>query len=616
VNLAIPVRDYVQSLVHPSAREDACTAARHRAFMAPRLAGGLAALALLPVYLVARKVPAPLELVALCGLLAPIGVACFLSRTGRYQGACLLSALTLAALVAVAAMMSGGIASFAAAWLIVVPLEAALYASRRVAMLAAGFAAAAVGLLLGAGPDGLGWIAPSQEAATPAFAALCIGSAAAYAALLARATAALASGGAERAQEESYRALAAGMADVITRHGGSGTVLFASPAAERLLNVAARDLTGQGLFERVHVADRPLYLTALSDAAASGRERSVELRLRPNRNARHPRFGRQFIWVEMRCRALPGAAVLGNPAALPEVVAVMRDITDRKAQETASEAARSEAEQANAAKSRFLATMSHELRTPLNAVIGFSEMLMNENAMALDAPKRLDYARLIHDSGHHLLSVVNLVLDMSKIETGNFVITPESFAPAAVVRGCADLLALKARESGIDLAVQLPRDLPEIVADKRALKQMLLNLLSNAVKFTEPGGRVTLSAAAQGPEIAFAVADTGIGIDEEDLPRVGDAFFQACGSYARPYEGTGLGLSIVKGLVALHGGRMEIASRRGEGTCVTVRLPVDCESRVRDQGGESTGRAQKGSEPRPAAAGPVARLDQQVKKRA
>ena len=155
----------------------------------------------------------------------------------------------------------------------------------------------------------------------------------------------------------------------------------------------------------------------------------------------------------------------------------MRDVTERKTQEQALEDARAEAERANAAKSRFLATMSHELRTPLNAIIGFSEMLMKEAQLLLDVKRRHEYAKLINNSGHHLLSVVNGILDMSKIETGNFEITPEPFAPAQVIGDCCDLLALRAREAGIDLVRRVADDLPEIVADKRALNQILLNLL-------------------------------------------------------------------------------------------------------------------------------------------
>ena len=238
--------------------------------------------------------------------------------------------------------------------------------------------------------------------------------------------------------------------------------------------------------------------------------------------------------------------------------------------------ARAEQERANAAKSRFLATMSHELRTPLNAIIGFSEMMTNES-LVLDPSRKLEYAKLINDSGRHLLSVVNGILDMSKMESGNFEITPEPFTPGTAIVSCCDLLALKARESGVEIKTRIALDLPELVADRRAFNQILINLISNAVKFTPRDGRVTVSAHCEGAKLALVVEDTGVGIGEDDLPRIGEAFFQARASYDRRHDGTGLGLSIVKGLVRLHDGEVDIASRLGKGTRVTVKLPLDCE---------------------------------------
>ena len=155
----------------------------------------------------------------------------------------------------------------------------------------------------------------------------------------------------------------------------------------------------------------------------------------------------------------------------------MRDVTDRKIQEQALDLARTAAEQADAAKTRFLATMSHELRTPLNAIIGFSEMIVQEDALMLDAARRKEYAQLINDSGQHLLSVVNGILDMSKMESGNFEISPEPFAPRAALINCCNLLALKARENGIDLVTRVPEDLPVMTGDPRAFKQIVLNLV-------------------------------------------------------------------------------------------------------------------------------------------
>jgi two-component system, cell cycle sensor histidine kinase DivJ len=377
-------------------------------------------------------------------------------------------------------------------------------------------------------------------------------------------------------EEERYRLLAHNMSDVISRHHRNGAVRFISPAAEALLGTPASRLIGYGLFDRVHVADRPAYLTALSDAARGGEAQSVEFRLKRDaiRGRETGQAGQvNFIWVEMRCRPLEQLSQASKTSEA-EVVAVMRDVTDRKNQERALDMARSAAEQADASKTRFLATMSHELRTPLNAIIGFSEMIMQEDALMLDAARRKEYAQLINDSGQHLLSVVNGILDMSKMESGNFEIMPEPFAPRAALINCCNLLALKARENGIDLVTRVPDDLPVMIGDPRAFKQIVLNLVANAVKFTERGGAVTVSAAVDSARLVIRIADTGVGIAADDLKRIGDPFFQAGKTYQRRHEGTGLGLSIVKSLVALHGGDMTVQSQVDEGTTFAVTLPL------------------------------------------
>jgi cell cycle sensor histidine kinase DivJ len=384
---------------------------------------------------------------------------------------------------------------------------------------------------------------------------------------------ALAHLGPRHAEEDRYRLLAHNMSDVITLHGRNGAILFISPPAEALFGARPQDLCGDGLFNRVHVGDRPAYLAAIADSATRDETRCAEFRVRCDAGEAEP--AARFIWIEMRCRAVDQADQ-GHAAADREVVGILRDITQRKEREQALEQAHAQAEHANAGKSRFLATMSHELRTPLNAIIGFSDMLTN-GSLTIDAKRRHEYAHLINESGHHLLALVNRILDMSKIETGNFEITPESFAPAQVIDDCCQLLAYKAREQGIVLAVSLPDSLPEIVADKRALHQIMLNLMSNAIKFSDRGGKITVSAMVDDTNLAIIVEDTGVGIGAEDMPRIGDPFFQARSSYDRRHAGTGLGLSIVKGLLALHGGHIDIASRLGEGTRITVRLPLDCE---------------------------------------
>jgi cell cycle sensor histidine kinase DivJ len=572
-----PVRDYIDTLVHPSAQGDALTTARHRAFIGPRLIGSAVALASFPAYLALRGVPSALEVVVFGWLIAPICTAYFLSRTGRYESAHVLSSLALTGLVTMVAAKTGGITSFAAIWLVIVPLEAALSASRRVVATASTLAICAAGLLMFSDAHDLLPAPATAEQGHGALAALGIISAALYATGLALGAESLArtSFWLLYAEEDRYRLLARNMTDVITRHGRNGSVVFASPAAEPLFGASVAELLGHGLFDRVHVADRPAYLTALS--GARDESQSVEFRVRRERGGPGRSGAGRFIWIEMRCRPLDRTLGEVVQASEHEVVAVMRDVTERKTQEQALEDARLEAEQANTAKSRFLATMSHELRTPLNAIIGFSEMLMNETEMRLDAARRREYATLINESGNHLLSVVNGILDMTKLDTGDFEIRPEPFRPAGVIGGCCDLLALKARQAGLELVVEAPADLPEIVADKRALKQILINLLSNAIKFTDGGGRVRITAAAEGAALAISVEDNGIGIGEEDLPRIGKPFYQARGSYDRRHDGTGLGLSIVQGLVALHGGEVAIRSRIGEGTRITVLLPLDCE---------------------------------------
>jgi cell cycle sensor histidine kinase DivJ len=256
-----------------------------------------------------------------------------------------------------------------------------------------------------------------------------------------------------------------------------------------------------------------------------------------------------------------------------DFVAVLRDISERKTHEDAIETARLESERASADRSRFVATIGHELRTPLNAIIGFSEMLTN-GGVKVSASAQVEYAKLINGSGRHLLSVVNSMLDASKIETGHFEVVRERFVPGPAVENCVDLLALQAREAGIELRLRLAQNLPEIAADKRAFSQILINLISNAVKFTPRAGRVTIRASCERSNLVVTVEDTGVGIEQQHLARLGEAFFQTSSCHDRRHDGAGLGLSIVKGLVKLHDGEIDIRSRVGEGTRVTIRLPI------------------------------------------
>lgn len=254
------------------------------------------------------------------------------------------------------------------------------------------------------------------------------------------------------------------------------------------------------------------------------------------------------------------------------VVAVLEDITELKRKELALDEARREVRAASEAKSRFIATMSHELRTPLNAILGFVDLVETETFGAIGDPRYREYAADARAGGRHLLSLINDILDLSKIESGKMSLEPRPLSVAGLVDVGVRLFHRTARERGVTLETSMPRDLPPILADERAARQILINLLSNAVKFTEEGGRVSVSAIREGDLVSIAIADTGIGIPADQLDRALLPFEQVENHYGRAREGTGLGLSIVQGLVALHDGRMDIASEPGRGTTVTVHL--------------------------------------------
>ena len=241
---------------------------------------------------------------------------------------------------------------------------------------------------------------------------------------------------------------------------------------------------------------------------------------------------------------------------------------------TESDWARDRAESASRAKSQFLANMSHELRTPLNAILGFSE-LISSRTFKSDVEKHYEYAELIHSSGHHLLTLINDVLDLAKIEAGGLVLREGEIDPARSIEETMNMVAPRAQASGCALAVEAARDLPFLFADERALKQILLNLLSNAVKFTPAGGTAVVFAG-QRPDggISLGVADSGIGIAQDDQSRVFQKFGQGRHDVAIMDKGTGLGLPIAKGLVEAHGGNIALESRVGQGTRVTVHFPA------------------------------------------
>ena len=562
---------YFGSLVHDSVRCDPVATARQQAFIASHILAGVLALCVFPIYLALVGRPSLAGTLAFLWFLMPIGIGAFVSRTGRLAEAHLLSAASFAGLIIFGAWFTGGIHSFLLPWMVVVPAEAALSGERKTVAWASGLAAAGVAALGLA--QGLGYLPMATALPLPSLllAVLVVIAAVGYAAGLSLSIQFVhgCAEGAASNGEARYRLLADNATDLITRHDENGRVIYASPAAQHLLGERPGSLLGNGLFERVHVGDRPAYLTALSRCQAYHEAMSVEFRAR-----RSGAGEARYTWLELRCTPAHDEHTPGGQGRRG-VVAVTRDISQHKLVEAELARSRDAAENESCAKSQFLANMSHELRTPLNAVIGFSEILNRELFGKLGEERYRDYARLIHESGEHLLNVVNDVLDMSRIEAGKFKIVKEPFEVGPLLTLCSEIMSPAAEKRSLTLSIDVAPGLPELLADKRACKQMLLNILSNAIKFSNPGGSVRASVRAVRGAVEFSVADDGIGISEMDLPKLGNPFVQADSSYDRNYEGAGLGLSVVKGLAQLHGGTMCIESKLGGGTTVTIRLPFD-----------------------------------------
>lgn len=280
----------------------------------------------------------------------------------------------------------------------------------------------------------------------------------------------------------------------------------------------------------------------------------------------HPDGQTRYIRCEGKCEQDED----GDVTAL---FGIMQDITERTLYERELHEAKDAAERAYAAKSQFLANMSHELRTPLNAIIGFSEMMQRQLLGPIGTPKYLDYITGIRESGEHLLDLISDILDMSKIEAGKYELDLEEININKIIPLAVHMMEGRAQEGRIRITHETSKDNMQIVADRRALMQILLNLLSNAVKFTEAGGTVKVECLPREEYVCIRVIDTGIGIPANKIDIVTRPFEQAASSYTRDHEGTGLGLSITKDLIELHDGNLHIESTVGVGTTVTIRLP-------------------------------------------
>ena len=347
------------------------------------------------------------------------------------------------------------------------------------------------------------------------------------------------------------------------RHGiclvdAEGRVAAANPVYRRLLNLPETLVAeGRPYAELVDWLEAQGHYGPGEEGAAV----AAELRSRDRRQS----------WRHVR--TLPDGTVLevvSDPTPDGGFVLTLTDVTEDRRIRAELERAKEAAEAASRAKSRFLATMSHELRTPLNAIIGFSEALADG-----PDPTAGEYARAIHEAGRHLLSLIDDILDATRAETTGFEVAEDEVDVARLAAGALRVMGPAAAAGRVALGAELPPDLPGLRADERRLRQVLLNLLSNAVKFTPPGGAVTLSAAVEEGDggLVIRVADTGIGMRPEDIPRAFEPFTQLDSSFSRRFPGSGLGLYLARSLTAAQGGELSLESRPGEGTTAVLRFP-------------------------------------------
>ena len=571
LSFASAIEGRISALVHARAGEDPVQKTRHALFIGLHLAPSLTALVALPIRL-AHGIPSPWEMAGVALLQMPLLATVVLVRTGALAIAQTISVASIIAFGALIALVAPQFEAVAYVVFVIAFLEAASLFQTRFGILALG---AMVAVLAGVALLHDAALGGPYAAFRPApLIALALGLVLTYACALVWSIVRLDQVQQHCAARDDARhaALACATGDVVMRIDRRGAVLACSDATA-FRAIDHRDFGGRGFYERVHLADRPAFLQIISDAFEDVATHALVLRLQTAvvRSTRGDYHEPVHSVVEIRVRRLDGGL---GPNARATAVCLVRDVTAQHDQALKTEAAQRAAALAEETRERFLANVSHELRTPLNAIIGFASLLQMDT-IRKDEAKCAEYAGIISASGHHLLSVVNTILDMSKIEAGSFDLDPAPFEPAPLLDGCLDIVKLKAMETGVTLRRDFDAVLAPIVGDERACRQIVINLLSNAVKFTPKGGCVTLSARTDFGLI-LVVEDTGIGIAANDLPRLGDAFFQASNARSRLYEGTGLGLSLVRGLVGLHGGSMDVASAPGTGTSVTIRLPSDC----------------------------------------
>ena len=344
-------------------------------------------------------------------------------------------------------------------------------------------------------------------------------------------------------------------------------------------------LTGTLLLDRVHVADRVQYLAFLNGLKHGNSPMKLggktEIRLRcveaaqGNKNEQ-PKIYFNIFEMEGQAKGTAQNEQEAGFLIVARNLAQMQDTQQHIVQQNTT------IENLETSRGRLLGAVSHELRTPLNSIIGFSDLLLHDVAGPLQSDKQREYIDLIRKSGNHLLEVVNGILETSRLEAGQYPVQHERFSVQDSVTMCSSMLMPMAEKKGVILCDRIHPDVTDMIADRRAIRQILINLVSNAIKFTDRGGCVTIDVmpdetkrgyAGAERSLVISVSDTGVGLEAHEIERLCQPFTQINNAQTRMQEGSGLGLYLVKGLVSLHQGEMNIHSRKGHGTTVSIRLP-------------------------------------------
>lgn len=562
-DIAVKVSKLASTWVHRDVPEN--ERAEQRLLLIHLMVAALWCLTALPLVLIAYFGPLQMLPIIMVAVSIPLLLMSFQALTGSRRATAALALVCGAGGVMILATLTGGLSSPFLAWSIVLPLEAAILGRTRRAV-ASGLIAllctiagvvALSALLTQSEVPGLAVVGSFTSLAGLAFYGLFA---------IGFANRKTTNDGANAEPPTDTTGLYDRLSGLITFHNERGEVrsVHGSGAHDLLANVG--ELAGNGFVEQIHVSDRLQFLQAVDGLRAGEDARTVAVRMRCDDGV-----GEQ---EQFRHWSIQLAALRNRKGQFVGFLAQSQDITSEAVLQLSYARKVGEAEAANQAKTRFLAAVSHELRTPLNAILGFSDILTSAYCSQPLDESQAEYVGLIRQSGQHLLEVINSMLDLSKIEAGRYELNLEAFDVREAISDCEAMLGQQARDKNIVLNTRVAKGHKQLVACRRAVQQILINLIANAIKFTEDGGIVTVDGSDQDGFTRIAVSDTGIGMSQEDLQKVGSPFVQVQTHNAREYEGTGLGLSLVKGLVELHDGRFSIESTLGVGTTVTIDLPL------------------------------------------